>query len=342
MEAPLVSENQNLNLKIEIDKDKIYDLIINNSSNSLSINISKENSFPKLEYSKDFSLNDLAQNSKFFKVFDDIKSVIEALKETFETKKPKLQEENEYIKLIIIPTLLVLGESILIIPKKKSDDKSIINELCNVVNKQGKEIETLKNKINILEEKVKKLEENKNQNVRKIRKSNTLIGDIIKTEEQYNLICDWINRDKNFIFKLLYKATMDGDTKNIFHNKCDNQGSTVSIISSKDGQIFGGYASKSWNRNQNFIPDPNSFLFNVNIKRKFPGTNNPGLRSGYICNFGDNCWEELYLYEGFLSKGPTDGSYNGGTGYNLQNYDISGGKDRYSVKELEVYKIEEY
>ena len=71
------------------------------------------------------------QNSKFFKVFDDIKSVIEALKETFETKKPKLQEENEYIKLIIIPTLLVLGESTLIIPKKKSDDKSIINELCN-------------------------------------------------------------------------------------------------------------------------------------------------------------------------------------------------------------------
>ena len=167
MEAPLVSENQNLNLKIEIDKDKIYDLIINNSSNSLLINISKENSFPKLEYSKNFSLSDLAQNSKFFKVFDDIKSVIEALKETFETKKPKLQEEKEYIKLIIVPTLLVLGESTLIIPKKKSDDKSIINELCNVVNKQGKEIETLKKRINILEEKVKKLEENKNQNVRK-------------------------------------------------------------------------------------------------------------------------------------------------------------------------------
>lgn len=251
-----------------------------------------------------------------------------------------MQEENEYIKFIIVPTLIVLGESTLIIPKKKSDDKSLINELCNVVNKQGKEIESLKNKINILEEKVKKLEENQIQNVRKIIKSNTLIGDIIKTEEQYNLICDLINKDKNFKFKLLYKATMDGDTKKIFHDKCDNQGKTICIIESKDGQIFGGYASKSWNKNQSFISDPNSFLFNVNIKRKFPGTNNPGLRSGYICNFGYT-GEELYLYDGFLSNGPRDGSCNGGQGYNLKQYEISGGNSNYSVKEVEVYKVED-
>ena len=203
-------------------------------------------------------------------------------------------------------------------------------------------IETLKKRINILEEKVKKFEENQNQNVRKIRKSNTLIGDIIKTEEQYNLVCDWINRDKNFKFKLLYKATMDGDTKNIFHNKCDNQGPTVSIIESKDGQIFGGYASKSWDRNQKFISDPNSFLFNVNIKRKFPGTNNPGLKSGYICNFGDNRREELYLYDRFLSKGPVDGSYNGGTGYNLKNYDISGGKAKIQPKNWKFIKLRRF
>lgn len=326
-------------MKVEINKDEIYDLSISNSTNSLLINISKEKSFPKLEYSKDFSLKDLVQNSKFFRAFDDIKGVIEALKETFETKKPKLKEEKEYIKLIIIPTLIALGESNLIIPKKKSDEKSIINDLCNVVNKQGKEIESLKNKINILEEKVKKLEEN--QNARKLRNSYILIGDIIKTEEQNNFICYLINRDKNFRFKLLYKATLDGDTKNIFHSKCDNQGSTISIIESKDGQIFGGYASKSWDKNQHFISDPNSFLFNVNIKRKFPGSNNSGIRSGYICNFGGNTYEELYLYDRFLSNGPRDGNYNGGTGYNLQNFEISGGKNSYSVKEVEVYKVEE-
>ena len=39
--------------------------------------------------------------------------------------------------------------------------------------------------------------------VRRLRNTNSLIGDIIKTNEQFNLICDWIDRDKNFKFKLL-------------------------------------------------------------------------------------------------------------------------------------------
>ena len=340
MEAPPTFESKGIDLKIEITQDEVYDLSLKNSSNSLLININKENCFPKLEYFKEFSLKELSQNSKFFKVFDDINSAIEGLKETFENKKPQIQKEKEFIRLIIKPTLLALGESNLIIPIKKPDDKSIIAELCNVVNNQGKEIESLKKTLNILVEKVEKLEQN--QYKRKLKAMNTLLGDIIKTEEQYNLICDWINREKNFNFKLLYKASTDGDTKNIFHNKCDNQGPTVSIIESNDGHIFGGYASQSWDKNTHFISDVNSFLFNINAKRKYPGSNNSGIKNGYICNFGCQKWEELYLYDQFLSSGPRDGCYNGGDGYNLQNYEISGGKGSYSVKEVEVYKVEEY
>ena len=77
--------------------------------------------------------------------------------------KPQIQKEKEFIKLIIKPTLLALGESNLIIPIKKPDDKSIIAELCNVVNNQGKEIESLKKTLNILVEKVEKLEQNQNK-----------------------------------------------------------------------------------------------------------------------------------------------------------------------------------
>ena len=65
-----------------------------------------------------------------------------ALKEIFESKKPILMEENEYINLKIVPIISALGESNLIIPRKKEDDKKIINDLCDVVNKQGKELKT--------------------------------------------------------------------------------------------------------------------------------------------------------------------------------------------------------
>ena len=50
---------------------------------------------------------------------------------------------------------------------------------------------------------------------------------------------NWINREKSFKFKLLYKGTTDGYTIDIFHKKWDNQYPTISIIESTDDQIFG-------------------------------------------------------------------------------------------------------
>lgn len=339
METPSIQlMSQSFDFKIEVNESEIYCINISNSSNSLLINITKENCFPKIEYSKDFSLKELYQNSKFFKVFDDSKSIIEALKETFDSKKPRIEEENECIKLTIIPTFLALGESNLIIPKKNKDDKSIISELCNIVNKQGKEIESLKHKLTQLEEKFKKYEEN--PNIRKIKNANNIIGDIIKTEEQFNLICDWINREKSLKFKLLYKGTLDGDTYDVFHNKCDNQGANISIILSEDEEIFGGYTSKSWDKNNSYdIPDPNSFLFNINKRKKYVVSNDRGLMSSkYICDFGGNNFHELWLANNYLSN---KSNCDNGIGYNFKNYEISGGKSTFLVKELEVYKVEE-
>ena len=219
-----------------------------------------------------------------------------SLKETFENKKPKIKEENNYIELKIIPILTAMGETTLIIPLKKSDDKEIINNLCDIIKNQANDIKDFKSRMTILEEKVKKLEEN---NIgRRIKNKDSLIGDIIKNEEQYNLICDYIDKGKAFKFKLLYKESKDGDTYDIFHNKCDNQGPTISIIESTDEQIFWGYASKSWDiNNKKDIPDPYSFLFNINIKKKYFVSNNRGLYrpAGYVCDFGGNDFHELWL-----------------------------------------------
>lgn len=341
MEAPIPINNFSINMKITENNDKKYNLIINNSSNILLINIINENSLPKIEFYKEFTPKELAKNGKFFKVFDDTSSIYTALKELFESKKPKISEEKEYIKLTIVPNLLALGESDLIIPRKKTDDKKVINDLCDVVNSQGKEINILKNKIKILEEKIDVLEKKIENNIilRRIKKENTLIGDIIKTNEQMNLICDWIDREKAFKFKLLYKGTTDGDTKEIFHKRCDNKGSTISIIESTDGQIFGGYASKSWNKNKSDIPDPDSFLFNVNNKRKYSVSNNKGLvGNSYICYFGGTDFYELEIDDNFLLNG---GCCGNGKGYNFKKYELSGGKSSFSIKELEIYKVEE-
>ena len=58
MEAPSPQNNLTIDLKIE-ENNIIYKLNILNSSNALLINITKENSFPKIEYVKDFTIKEL-------------------------------------------------------------------------------------------------------------------------------------------------------------------------------------------------------------------------------------------------------------------------------------------
>ena len=193
MEAPKPQEYINLTFE---DEKKIYKLNITNSSNALVINISEEGDLLKKEYSKEFTLKDLSQNGKFFRIFDDIASVIASLKETFENKKPKIKEENNYIELKIIPILSAMGETTLIIPMKKPDDKKTINNLCDIIKNQANDIKDLKSRVTVLEEKMKKKDM-----IRRIKNKESLIGDIIKNEEQYNLICDYIDKDKEYNFQ---------------------------------------------------------------------------------------------------------------------------------------------
>ena len=335
MESPKPPESIKLILENESKK---FNLSISNSSSALIINVSEMGNLLKKEYSKEFTLKDLSQNGKIFKLCDDINSVIVTLKETFENKKPIIKEEKDYIEIKIIPILTAMGESTLIIPLKKSDDKETINNLCEIIKSQANDIKTLQSRVSVLEEKMKYIEET---NIyRRIIPKENLIGDIIKKEEQYNLIHDFIDKNKIFKFKLLYKGTEDGDTIGIFHKKCDNQGPTISIIESTDGHIFGGYTSKSWNtNNKSDVPDPDSFLFNINIKKKYGVSNNKGiLNNTYICNFGDSSFHELWVSNNYFSNG---GWCDNGAGYNFKNYELSGGKSEFKIKELEVYKVME-
>ena len=63
------------------------------------------------------------------------------------------------------------------------------------------------------------------------------------------------------------------DVADIFHNKCDNRGYTLSIIKSNKGHIFGGYTTKTWS-GDGIQYDSESFLFSVNKNQKYSKSNN--------------------------------------------------------------------
>ncbi len=51
-----------------------------------------------------------------------------------------------------------------------------------------------------------------------------------------------------------------GDTAS-FHRCCDGKGPTITIVQRSDGLCYGGYASQSWTSIDNWVQDPNTFLF---------------------------------------------------------------------------------
>ena len=62
--------------------------------------------------------------------------------------------------------------------------------------------------------------------------------------------------------KLLYRASRDGWQATEFHQKCDGQGPTLTLVRS-GGYLFGGFTSVPWSSSGGYKPDPSAFLVSL-------------------------------------------------------------------------------
>jgi hypothetical protein len=83
-------------------------------------------------------------------------------------------------------------------------------------------------------------------------------------------------------FKLLYRGSRDGFQSTDFHRTCDGHGHTVSLISSQNGFIFGGYTALVWNSSTQWTSDRKrkSFLFTIKNPHGLPPRTFPLGRDG--------------------------------------------------------------
>eukprot|EP01084_Bolivina_argentea_P148575 259714_1 len=93
-----------------------------------------------------------------------------------------------------------------------------------------------------------------------------VIGSSVLTSKEdtdfSQLLCTIIPNIKRF--ELLLRASEHGFSGRDFHNKCDDRGSTVTIIQSNFGTVFGGYTSVPWSTPPHHFEgkqDANAFLF---------------------------------------------------------------------------------
>lgn len=164
-----------------------------------------------------------------------------------------------------------------------------------------------------------------------------LTSDLITSEIVQNLF----GSDKNLI--LLYKASNDGFSAQTFHQKCNNQGPTLSVIRSTNGRIAGGYTPTSWASRNNYInvPQGQAFLFTIsgNSAMKYYNNRYPQYSMYDGSNYGPTFGGGHDLYVSNNSNNNNQNYTNTPHSYDTPSNSTLFGGYQFQPNEIEVFKV---
>ncbi|KAI1283146.1 hypothetical protein HDE_12841 [Halotydeus destructor] len=102
--------------------------------------------------------------------------------------------------------------------------------------------------------------------------SKLLTGDRTSLQKILN---QWLGDPKQ-TWRLIYRASSHGFTAQSFHHHCDNQGPTMIIIQSANGNVAGGFTDISWDSpptsRGKYLPSDKCFLFTLINNQDQPPT----------------------------------------------------------------------
>ena len=253
------------------------------------------------------SLNSLKKSNFWFNQFSSLEKLIKILKNIMNSNKFKIKEDKNDIKVIYFSNPLDEEDLICLeLQKEEKSEKEIIKELLNTVKELKEKNELLENKINNLEkiekenrEKILMLEKQIKDINEKLRESNcinsenTLDSLIVSKQEDIKLLKEWISPNQKISFELIYRATRDGDTTEDFHRMCDNKAPTIFVFKTPKEYIFGGYTTVVLNNpdNKNFyLKDDKAFVFSLNSRAKYnskDNNNSIAIYKNFLIIFGN-------------------------------------------------------
>ena len=148
------------------------------------------------------------------------------------------------------------------------------------------------------------------------------------------------NRDIRY--KLLYRASKDGDKAKTFHEKCNGIKGTLCLVETTDNIKLGGYTEALWD-GSGYKKDDKAFCFSLNLKKIY----NVAIPEQAIQPeeyLGPRFANTLFgINDESFTKGEKGGwcSYRSDKQYGIieKTYEITGGKYEFGVKEVEVVQI---
>ena len=164
---------------------------------------------------------------------------------------------------------------------------------------------------------------------------------------------NFIPKSCDFVFKLLYRASRDGDDVMEFHKRCDEIGPNVTIVKTEKNKRFGGFTFCNWGIPQKYLEkmksnagilkqDQCSFCFSLDLKKIYYHDDRKEKEDAIFCSskFGPTFCSNIFaINNNMLTKGGycTRKKTSCFAGQS-KDYEISGEKN-FNIKELEVYEI---
>ena len=143
--------------------------------------------------------------------------------------------------------------------------------------------------------------------------------------------------------KLIYRATDDGDTAEMFHKKCDNLSPLLILIKTTKHRRFGGFTQEcyeSCNEMKGKL-DGSAFIFSLDKFKSYDVQEGQKAictckEKGTIFYGNESC--NIYLSDKFfLTKGNV--AKKGDRFNTNEDYEINFGKAKFVTKEIEIYHI---
>ena len=144
---------------------------------------------------------------------------------------------------------------------------------------------------------------------------------------------------KGVKFTLVYKAFDLGDKAKTFHEKCDKLKMSLVLVETDKDVRFGGFTMRNWEGNCLKKIDNNAFVFSLDNNTIYDVIKNePAI--GCYPKFGPvffGC--QIRIYDSFFTEGGT--TCRRGLNYKTKkDFELNKGKQKYLVKDIEVYNIE--
>ena len=164
-------------------------------------------------------------------------------------------------------------------------------------------------------------------------------SDIVKSPMEESMLLDKLgNHGKTIKLKLLYKASLDSDRAEVFHNKCNKAKSTIVFIETINGNRFGGYTTQSWEGDGIDKRDENAFVFSLD-KLQIYNIISQQPAIGCYPKYGPvflGC--QIKVNDNFFVKGGT--TYRKNVNYAINSdFELNDGIKFFGIKDLEVFEV---